>query len=81
MTYDEYSELSNKLNELALYTLHKLQILTGFCESSEIEEVSASMLYEQLTEIRDKQSQLVKIADKYTTNIGNMLLNSTESQM
>ena len=74
MTYDEYCEMSNELNELALYTLHKLQILTGFCESSETEEISASMLYEQLAEIRDKQSQLVKIADKYTTNVGSMLL-------
>ncbi len=78
MNFNEFSELSNELFEQAWDIFYKIEILLGYCEHKIDEPIPAPMVSHILTEIRDKQSQIIDNIDIYTTKIGYEFLNQPE---
>ena len=74
MNYDECTELSSKLSDIAWNNYYKIETLKGYCENVMPDPLPSVMLFSLLDEICINSKQIIKLADNYSTLVGNQLL-------
>ena len=59
----------NEIQDLVIQNYEKIEVLRGYCESKECENIPASIVESMLAEILEKQKLIVNKLDTDTTNL------------
>lgn len=67
--FEKYEKLLNEIEKISLESYELAEVLHGYCNNFDGQKISSDIIGKFFKEIREKQSNIIKLIDEKSTEI------------